>query len=1349
MEKIVWLMLFISGLTYGQKVKSIPDSYNFEHLTVKEGLSQSSVLCSFQDRFGFMWFGTRDGINLYDGYHFKVFRNEIGNDKSLSSNIINDISEDTSHRIWIATQNGLSLYDRANNHFYNYVVEEGLAVRKILVDSNNNIWVGGTFGLLRFDVEKKIFISVNPNNNANKNSESFSVNDIKEDREGRLWMATNSFRVFIYDQKSNDLQELSIRGAASDARIESLFLSDHKEIYLGTYGDGLYMIDKKGEVIQHYNQKRGNLSNDFIRSIIATNDHRIWIGTFEGLTIIDTNGQSKIFNSSPVNPKGLSHNSIRSLYKDHKGSVWIGTYFGGLNYYDTDNQRFIHYFNFSHNNISNHVIGAFTEDLNQQIYIGTEREGLYVFDQNHQHQKAVHTKSNYYSIIKSLYTDSKNRIWAGVFKQGLQMFDPDRQRFISYPVHQSGYHFLKDAIINCIIEEEQKLWIGTDGKGGLHLFDPEQKLFLKYPHQERINKLLRFTVVKQILTDPQNIYIATHGKGLLIFNKYTGAIKQISRFSIENTMVDSDEINGIFRDEKGIFWLATNGNGIITGDLSRNRYQRFDTRNQLSNNIVFGILEDNKKHIWAITRSGLSKINRLTQQIEQNYTHESGLPLQEINEGAYYKTSSGLFLIGGNTGYTSFRPENLSNNEYQPKLAFTDIRILNESISPEKFPKVLNEGINQTKKITLNYFQSVITFEFAAFNFLNSENNNYKYKLEGFDKEWVDIRQQRNVTYTNLKSGNYTFKVLASNNDQIWTEVPLEMELQILPPPWRTWWAYLIYTTMIIIGFYIIRYNAIKSTQLKHELKIEQLEKEKWKEVHELKLKYFTDVSHEFRTPLSLLIAPLEALMEEKIKYPELNKPVETMHFNAKRLLLLINQILEIREIESGYSTIKNQPVYIPYLFEQIVNSFQPLAKKKRIDLQISCSLSGQKPVLTDQDKLEKIIYNLLSNAFKFTPSKGTIEAKLYSEETDQNISYTITITDNGIGISREDLPKIFERFFKNDHSLNGAGIGLSLTKSFVDLMNGTIEVKSEEKKGTAFAVKLQFIKSSEIIETKDESNYQQPVPLVNSRKERKQYLENEEDVLKTRPLILIVEDNKDLRNYLKEMLSDRYFVQTAKDGKKGLEKAKKISPELIITDVSMPEMNGLELCHLIKSDPSLSHIPVLILTAKTTDTDRLLGLEAAADDYVTKPFNTTELKARIKSLLKNRQLVQVRFTEGQIKTDANDKILNSKDEEFMTQLDEIIQKQMDNPDLSIDAISEEMHMSRIHLFRKIKQITGSSPTDYVKNKKMDQAASLLRDKKFKISEIALMVGYTDVKYFSKMFKTHYSKTPTEFIREL
>lgn len=1349
MKKIIWLILFISGLIYGQNVKSIPDSYNFEHLTVRDGLSQSSVLCSFQDRYGFMWFGTRDGINLYDGYHFKVFRNEIGNDRSLASNIINDISEDASHHIWIATQNGLSLYDRANNHFYNYTVEEGLPVRKILVDSNNNIWVGGTFGLLKFDAENKIFIPLKPNTSSHKNPESFSVNDIKEDRQGRLWIATNSFRIFIYDQKTNDLQKLSIQKTVSDARIESLFLSDNEEIFLGTYGDGLYVIDMKGTVKKHYTQKQGNLSNDFIRSIITTNDNRIWIGTFEGLTIIDTKGQSKIFNSNPINPKGLSHNSIRSLYKDDKGSVWIGTYFGGLNYYDTDNQRFIHYFNFSHNNIANHVIGAFTEDLNQQIYIGTEREGLYVFDENHQHQKAVQMESNHYSIIKSLHTDSRNRIWAGVFKQGLQMFDADRQRFISYPVYQPDYYFLKDAIINCIVEEDQKLWIGMDGKGGLHLFDPEQKLFLNYPHQEKINKLLRFTVVKQLLTDSQNIYIGTHGKGLLVFNKHTGNVKQISQFSIENAIIDTDEINGLFRDTKGNFWLATNGNGIITGDLSKNRYQRFDTRNQLSNNIVFGFLEDNQKYIWAITRSGLSKIDIETQQIERNYTHESGLPLQEINEGAYFKTSSGLFLIGGNTGYTSFRPENLSNNEYLPKLAFTDIRILNESISPEKFPKVLNEGINGAKKITLNYFQSVITFEFAAFNFLNSENNNYKYKLEGFDKDWVDIKQQRNVTYTNLKSGTYTFKVLASNNDQVWTEVPLEMELQILPPPWRTWWAYLIYTALIIIGFYIIRYNAIKSTQLKHELKIEQLEKEKWKEVHELKLKYFTDVSHEFRTPLSLLIAPLEELMEEKIKYPELNKPVETMHFNAKRLLLLINQILEIREIESGHSSVKNQPIYIPYLFEQITHSFQPLAKKKRIDLQISNSSLEPSPVLADRDKLEKIIYNLLSNAFKFTPTRGTIQARLYAKEMNQNISYTLTITDNGIGISREDLPKIFERFFKNDHSLNGAGIGLSLTKSFVDLMGGRIEVESEEKKGTTFIVKLQFAKSSEIIEADSESYYQQPIPLVNSRKERKQSLESEEDLPKIKPLLLLVEDNKDLRNYLKEMLSDRYSIQTANDGKKGLEKAKKTGPELIITDISMPEMDGLELCHLIKSDPSLSHIPVLILTAKTTETDKLLGLEAAADDYVTKPFNVTELKARIKSLLKNRQLLQVKFTEKQVRTDTNDKILSNRDKEFMIRLDEIIQQQMDNPDLSIDAISEAMDMSRIHLFRKLKQITGISPTDYVKNTKMDQAARLLREKKFKISEVALMVGYTDVKYFSKMFKIHHLKTPTEFVREL
>lgn len=569
----------------------------------------------------------------------------------------------------------------------------------------------------------------------------------------------------------------------------------------------------------------------------------------------------------------------------------------------------------------------------------------------------------------------------------------------------------------------------------------------------------------------------------------------------------------------------------------------------------------------------------------KNYVYAAGFPLQEINEGAFYKSRTGDFLVGGSNGYVRFNPALLKDNAFVPPVIFTNLSVSNKPVTLNDETKVLTQSVHTTQHITLDYFESILTFEFAALNFLRPYENQYAYKLEGFDDEWQWVGNRRSATYTNLNDGEYVFLVKGSNNDKVWNTKPIEMKVTVLPPPWKTWWAYMGYAVVIVGGFLLIRYNALKSAQLKHDLKLEQLEKEKWKDIHQLKLQYFTDVSHEFRTPLTLIASPLEELLQSDEGTPWLRKQLKIMYVNCKRLLLLIEQVLEMRQVESGHITLNQTPARIEKLLSEIVDSFKGMADKRNIKLDFDAQ-PVREAFMVDVDKVEKIFYNLLSNAFKFTPEGGTIAVRMRALEKKDKTWFVVKVSDTGKGIAEDDHERIFKRFYKMGKDSQSNGIGLSLTKSLVEFMGGEITVDSKLNFGSSFTVKLPFVAAVPGVPalTENERPFIKSVPLQYQallvREEMEQSMEEEEH----RELILIVEDNRDLRDYLKDHLRKNFRVITAKNGEKGLMKAKKYGPHVVISDIMMAKMDGLELCRRVKEDQELSHTPVILLTAKGTD---------------------------------------------------------------------------------------------------------------------------------------------------------------------
>ncbi len=1359
--KTVYVIVFLFGFNtitlQAQKISISETDYYFDHITVKEGLSQSSVLSIHQDQLGFMWFGTRDGLNRYDGYSFKIYRNQVGDTTSISGNIIKDIKKDTEGNIWIANDKGLSRYDSGQEIFMNYFIDTTIYTNPVIdviyINKENDIWIGGNFGLLFFDTKKKEYSIDILGQYDSHPSRKYSVNSIQEDANGNLLIGTSKKGIFNWNPRNKVL--LSFNNSKSNKenikRIQSIVI-DGLFVWAGTYGNGLYKFDKNGNILAHYHTKAPNpayrISDDYIRAL-QRDGKDLWIGTFKGLNVLKNQEQILAIRYHEGDPKGLSHSSVRSLYKDYKGSIWIGTYFGGVSFYDIHNQRFKHFYHISGDttSLSYNVVGAFESDTSQNLFVGTERGGLNIYNtRSNTHSKLTDSLLSK-SIIKSLCRDPENTLWAGVFKKGLHYYDSKQKTLIPlYTTQHPLFNYLRNIIINCIVSDTKgSLWIGTDEKG-LQKFDYSKKQYIEYPYQEKLTRIINHHPIKAIVVKNDHLYLATKGSGIIQFDSKNGTIQKLTQFFEGKDTLNVKEFNHISLDKQDVFWLATNGKGLLAFDPQTNQSKRWHAGFGLGSNIVLGTLQkETSKNTWAITSNGLSEVNFYKKEVLNNYSYTSGFPLEEINEGAFYKTNSGMFLVGGSNGYVKFNPDQLNNNNYSPKPVITSLNLFNKKIKPNDKNNILEQEISKTSEITLDYFQSVFSIKFASLNYLSPENNQYAYMLEGFDQDWVYADTRKEATYTNLRAGTYTFLVKSANNDGVWNEDPTSLKITVLPPPWLTWWAYTIYVFLIICIIYWIRQNAIKSTQLKNDLRIEQIEKEKWKEIHDLKLKYFIDVSHEFRTPLTLILGPLEEMIGFKDQDNWLRSRIKIMYFNAKRLLLLIDQILEIREIETGHSKLKREPIYLNTLIQDIIASFESVADKNQITLSLRQPNTPEKLILADKDKLEKIFFNLLFNAFKFTPVGGKIKLKVTAIETKDEIQYNFKVSDTGIGISSEKLYRIFDRFYKGQKTELGAGIGLSLTKSLIDLMMGTIDVSSTEGKGTTFAVKIPF-QTTEIYLEKEERTFIKPVPL-----EYQNTSLTPENIQKQDPgeeIILLVEDNSELRNYLQEELNTSYTIITAKDGVQGLKKAKSKAPDIIISDVMMPEMDGLELCRHIKKTKELCHIPVIILTAKNTQIHKIEGLEHGADDYIAKPFNLTELKTRIKNIIHNRNLIQQKFNNSEFSKKLHEVKINSYDEKLMANIIKITKDQFDKSNFTVDYLSSEVGLSRVHLTRKLKALTGMPPAEFIKDFRMKQAIKMLQKGSFKVADIAYAVGYQDVQYFSKAFKAMYGKSPVKYIPE-
>ncbi|WP_143306538.1 hybrid sensor histidine kinase/response regulator transcription factor [Chitinophaga vietnamensis] len=1350
------ILLFLAMLASPFQVFAQAAVYNFSKLDSYSGLSNNQVTAILKDTEGYLWFGTVSGLNRYDGHTCKVLRNQQYDSTSLADNYVFSLYELPDEKIWVATKTSSCIYHSSTESFDPnsgaYLKSIGLpdgAMHSIIKGDNGRYWFLYENGSL--------FVYANKQTKKITLAPADKIIAVREAGANKAWILHQDGILQQYDILSGKtiFTSTTIQQQTNNQLPTNLFIDSDGDIWLWSFNYGVYLFRPQDNTIKAFNESSApaRLQSNLVSQIVQDNNGIIWIATDHGgITLIDKKKDFHItyLLNDPKNPQSLSQNSINALYKDDKGILWAGTYKQGVNYFNSNVLRFPHY----HHQDSDPAslpyddVNRFVEDRQGNLWIGTNGGGLIYFDRKnntfrqYQHQ-AGNPNSISNNVIVSLWLDHQNILWIGTYFGGLNSFDG--KKFTRYQHHEQDSSSLADDKVWEIFEDkDQRLWIGTWG-AGLDLFDRNTGRFQHFYRKRTGN--LSSNYISSLMDDHKgNLWIGTTN-GVLVFSRDKKLVATYAH-TTDKKSLNSNNITCFLEDSHNRMWIGTHEGLQLLNEQTGN-FELFTIADGLPDNIILNILEDNTHKLWLSTPSGLcsatvqQKGNNISLSIV-NYDEANNLQNREFNENAAFKTSAGELIFGGPSGFNIINTSQTAKPDDHPKLIFTGLQILNNTIKPgEKVNGriVLAQSLSKLKGIDLEYRENVFSIEFTSLDYGHKAHHRYAYTLEGFNTDWLYADgDQRKATYTNLNPGYYVFKVKALNNDGSWSD-PISLNIHVRPPFWRTPLAFVIYLLLAVGLLLLARRITLDRIHMRYEVKQQRREAERAHAIEQVKTKFFTNVSHELRTPLSLIIAPLDTIIKntrDEVQQKQLGLVLR----NAKRLLNLVNQLLDFRKMEVQAIRLHLSMGDIIQFIRDISHSFVDIAEKKNITFNFSSTIDSLE-IYFDKDKIEKILFNLLSNAFKYTPDNGAVELRLSCEPssgTEEDTTLVIAIQDTGIGIPENQQQKIFERFFQTDVPADmanqGTGIGLAITKEFVKLHQGLITVKSTPGIGTCFTVRIPAKKMYN-------PAARSTTPLVTEEDATQMLSEKtrKNDKLKT---ILVVEDNEDLRFYLKDNLRGRYHVEEAANGREGWEKVKQCSPDLVVSDIMMPLSDGIELVKNIRAETGTAHIPVILLTAVGDEGRQLQAFSAGANDYITKPFTFEILDSRIKNLLAQQKLLQKRF-QKQIEVNPAEITVTSVDETFLQNALDVIEKQMDNPDFSVEDFGAAMHMNRVTLYRKILALTGKSPLEFIRSIRLKRAAQLLEKSGMTVAEIAYKVGFNNPKQFSKFFKEEFKILPSQY----
>ncbi|WP_160366810.1 hybrid sensor histidine kinase/response regulator transcription factor [Sphingobacteruim zhuxiongii] len=1390
MRRILCAMLFSCFLISMHFVNAQSQQARFFHLSTKDGLSQSTIFSILQDHQDFIWIGTRDGLNRYDASKFRIYRTALSDTSSLTDSYITMLFEDSKKRLWVGTALGLNLYHRDTDDFQRIPINDKSATQPLIYgiteDKQGNIWISSNQGLFRilgnadsFDIQ----LAFNGRNISNQSfpNNAGNIQHVYQDAKSRLWVSTNgglyvfsaggktglNKLLYSFQEKANQLNQEEVR-----------FVYEMKPglFWIGTKEGGINVFDESKKSFSYLTTKSSlptgsSISSNDVRSLIKDKQGGYWIGTINGLNYYEEGKGFVHYLKKETDINSLSDNSIRPVFQDRRGSIWIGTYYGGVCVFDRHLPVFQHYSKDGRiASLSYNVVSSIAQDSKGGFWVGTEGGGLDYLDQSKKVQKHFkHIQHQASSLsnnhVKNIFIDSKSNVWIGTYTGGINLLRSDGQGFDHIKNDPSDPSSLSSNNVYSINEDKGgNLWIGTYG-GGLNLKKAGTKgYFEQYIPGKKAPYALSSDMVRKVFIDSrQNIWVGTEN-GLNVRWAGNEHFDVFFPKTDDLNSISGSIILSIFEDSKRRLWIGTSKEGLNEFDYKTKTFKRYTQKDGLPGNNIVGILEDANK-LWISTNNGICSFSP-ERKVFTSFNTKDGLLGNEFSIGAAYKSQEGEMLFGGTHGITSFQPNQIASSSYQPKVVFTDLRIHNQPVEPMP-GGILTHQLVVNPNLQLPYNKNTFSIYFATLNYVTPEKNKYAYKLEGLEEEWNYVSIPT-ATYTNLSPGKYTLLIKGASNDAIWSEEVNRLELTILPPFWLTWWAITIYVLFGIAVFYMIISFIKSKSELKYQLELMNLATSHERKVAEMKANFFTKVSHELRTPLMLILSPLQQLLTNNTEQETHKQTLQLMKKNAQRLLQLVNELLDVRKNELGLLKLQVSSNDLYAAITDVLESFKTDFLNKHIAIKIERD-EHLPSVWVDPIQFEKVCFNVISNALRFSPEQAEIKVEIRKHEATQKYNkgfLQLCITDYGPGIPAQELETVFELFYQGDQNLSSkkysSGIGLSLAKDIMELHHGDIFVKSQnEKEGkpsfTTFIIRIPIgndhFRLEEITQEKvDEksSNFEtsSAIPLLfNTPVEGAEKNMPSQVDAKERKLVLLVDDNEEILQFLYQQLQKNYQVILARDGEEAWELTSEQLPDIVISDVMMPKIDGVSLAKMMKANAATSHIPVILLTALSSTEDIKSGMYAGSDDYLTKPVNIEILALKIQNILYTQHSFRKHFIrEYLLKDSPTDNKQEHEEMSFLAQLVQFIEEHLAEEELNVMQLTTHFGMSRPVLYRKVKQLTGLSIIELINAIRLRTAAKLLGSGQLTISEVAYAVGFSDPKWFSKTFKAFYGVTPTQFI---
>ena len=1362
------LGFFISFMLFNFTLLSATEEviYNlkFKQLSAPHSLPTNEVQKVYQDRDGFIWFATRNGLCQYNGYETTLYKSNLYSPDLLTTNSITCLVDDNNNNLWIGTSEGLNVMDKRTGEIKKYKAPSisNNVVSALCVTRDNTLWVGTDNGLCRYVPEKDTFV-VCGDEFGDGRLRYVTIKSLLEDSDGDLWIGTWAQGLFRYSPSTDKVVVYPKINEQYSSHV--IYEDSNKDIWVGSWGYGLFKLRNPKDMenvsyqsFLHENGDDSSLSDNIVYDIAEDiNTHTLWVGTRSGLSILRLDESSSFINyKSGKSDYRIPSDEVNSIMRDSQKNMWIGAIGGGVLMADTRQPAFaLHTLNFGDEDIPVTSVRTLFADSDQNLWIGVGTYGLarreYVTGElkMYSHIPEFSGVKDLPSLFAVVQRKKSGDIWFGMYNGGIYVYRKGEK--VKHLTTKNSAFLTSDCVSALYEDYEGNCWVGTRGGIGVRLSDGTDYRFETMNFNDSLSA--GWIYVRDIVQDMDNsVWLATSNFGVI---HITGDVRQPStlkyeNYSFHNRKLITNTVLCMHIDRFGRLWAGTEGGGLYLYNRSTGQFEEKTRTYSIPGDVIVSIEEDKSGNLWLGTVSGLVKLyvaavgNDFSTRI---YTSADGLQDNFIVNSSCSR--DGELFFGGHKGYNSFFPDKMEIPSQETNFLITDIKIFNHSF--KNLPVELQQKISTvmptyTSKIELPYKYNNFSIEFAALTYKNPELNRYAYRLQNFDRDWQYTDADRRFAYyNNLPSGTYTFQLKATNENGEWSGYVREFTVVVLPPFWATWWAYLLYMVLVLVIGVLIYRTIKKRILLQNALRLREMEKAKAEELNHAKLQFFTNITHELLTPLTIISATVDEL---KTQAPSHNDLYTVMNSNIQRLIRLLQQILEFRKAETGNLKLRVSPGDLAAFVRTGTESFKPLVKKRKIHFSLLCdpeSIVGY----FDIDKLDKIMYNLLSNAAKYNKEDGFIQVTLSYDEEDREF-VLLRVKDNGKGISREKQATLFKRFYEGDYrkfNTIGTGIGLSLTKDLVTLHGGTISVESEVDHGTEFIVRIPIERSYYDEEQIDDE-------VISLRQTAIDYEDTPEDVIaEVQELatkansILLVEDNEELLNLMTKLLGREYNVFTAENGKEGIIVLENEDVDLIVSDIMMPEMDGIEFCKYVKGHLEISHIPVILLTAKNKEEDRAEAYEIGADAFISKPFNLTVLHARIRNLLKYKARMAHDF-KNQIVFEVKDLNYTSLDEDFIQRAINCVNNHLEDPNFDQAQFADEMLTSKSTLYKKLKSLAGLNTSSFIRNVRLKAACRIMEEKgiNIRVSELAYAVGFNDPKYFSSCFKKEFGMLPSEYI---